>query len=866
MKLKTYQLETLEVLRRFLESARVRGPAAAYAAVTDEPEQARRLGPYRAAYRPLPGAPETPYVCLRLPTGGGKTILGAHAIDVARGAWLERDHPLVLWFTPSTIIRKQTAEAFRDPRHPYRQVLNAAFEGRVRVWDIGEFREIRPHDLRQNLCVVVATIQTLRVKDTEGRKVYAHDENLEGFFTGLPPGTPGLEAGDDGRPRYSFANVLHLHQPLMVVDEAHGAVTGLTREMQARVNPSAIIELTATPQGRNNILHSVGAQALKAEQMVKLPIALAEHPHWHAAVTGAVATRARLAEAAKDEPDYIRPVALYQAQPKNETATVEVLRRRLIDDENVPAERIAVATGTQRELDGVDLFDPACPIEHVITVEALKEGWDAPFAYVFCSVQSLRSATDAEQLLGRVLRMPYARRRRSPLLNRAYAHLSESSFQEAARALTDRLIDMGFDEQEAREAVIEARAEEGGLALEGGSDAASGAIVLTQVLTATAALEALAARPLAGVTLTEAGEGRFELSLTGALSPEVLAAVAEAAAPFDRHALEAAARVHGLRLERAAAVLVMPALAVADAQGELRLADSELFMEDRDWRLRDHPAHLTPAEFDIETDGLLLEIDLEGERLVSRYVAHEGPLTLAVENWTEPNLVLWLDRRLRRPEIAQDDLVAWLSGAVASLTRRGIAVSALTAAKYPLAQALERKIAAAARTERTRAYQAALFERGARPAISFDEGFRFEQGMYAGARRYGGRHRFDRHLLAEIPALDGEDGGEEEQCAIHLDTVPGVKHWVRNVSRNSRSFRLPLADGDFYPDFVAELDDGRPLVVEYKGALTANAPDVPEKRAVGALWERSGGGLFLIVERRVDDLDMRGQIRRKIAG
>ncbi|MBP2151609.1 hypothetical protein [Xanthobacter flavus] len=43
---------------------------------------------------------------------------------------------------------------------------------------------------------------------------------------------------------------------------------------------------------------------------------------------------------------------------------------------------------------------------------------------MFCSVQNIGSATDAEQLLGRVLRMPYARRRKADALNRAYAHVS----------------------------------------------------------------------------------------------------------------------------------------------------------------------------------------------------------------------------------------------------------------------------------------------------------------------------------------------------------------------------------------------------------------------------------------------------------
>lgn len=104
--------------------------------------------------------------------------------------------------------------------------------------------------------------------------------------------------------------------------------------------------------------------------------------------------------------------------------TVEALKTHLVEVEQIAPERIAVATGDQRELDGINLFDPKCPIEYVITVEALKEGWDCSFAYVFCSVQNIGSATDAEQLLGRVLRMPYARRRKADALNRAYAHVS----------------------------------------------------------------------------------------------------------------------------------------------------------------------------------------------------------------------------------------------------------------------------------------------------------------------------------------------------------------------------------------------------------------------------------------------------------
>src|SRR3546814_548238 len=99
----------------------------------------------------------------------------------------------------------------------------------------------------------------------------------------------------------------------MVVDEAHNAVTGLSREMQARVNPSAIVEFTATPRFDSNILHSVTAQELKQEEMIKLPIILSENDSWQNAVNGAVAARASLAETAEADRDYIRPIVLFQA-------------------------------------------------------------------------------------------------------------------------------------------------------------------------------------------------------------------------------------------------------------------------------------------------------------------------------------------------------------------------------------------------------------------------------------------------------------------------------------------------------------------------------------------------------------------------
>ena len=117
--------------------------------------------------------------------------------------------------------------------------------------------------------------------------------------------------------------------------------------MQARVNPCAIVEYTATPRKKSNILHSVSALELKREEMIKLPVALSEFDTWQSAVNGAVAARAALSEKARDDADYIRPIVLFQAQARNLDVPIQALKAHLIDVEQVTEERIAVATGEQ---------------------------------------------------------------------------------------------------------------------------------------------------------------------------------------------------------------------------------------------------------------------------------------------------------------------------------------------------------------------------------------------------------------------------------------------------------------------------------------------------------------------------------------
>jgi type III restriction enzyme len=883
MQLKQYQIDTLSTLRKFLENCRIAGPQNAFNAIVNETEQKKRLGSYYGPYRPLPNLGNVPYCCLRLPTGGGKTILGAYAIKVAQEAWIEKDYPVVLWLVPSNTIRTQTVDALKKPAHPYRAVLDEAFEGRVRVFDIVDFETIRPSDMRDNLCLIVGTIQTLRVNNTEGRKVYAHHEALEPHFAGVPNKLVGLEQIDVGKAgagtiKFSLANLLHMNNPLMIVDEAHGAVTGLTQDIRERVNPCAVIEFTATPQANNNTLHNVKASELQDAEMIKLPIVLGEHQTWQEAVDAAIQTRSTLEEEAKGESQYVRPLVLFQAEDKGRDVTVEVLRQYLLDSK-IGENQIAVATGDQRDLDSIDLFSRTEPVRFIITKEALKEGWDCSFAYVFCSVANVSSATDVEQLLGRVMRMPYATRRKSDKLNRAYAHVPETKFGAAAEALRDKLVSkMGFEQQEAENVLVPSPQ-----STLGGSDFFGRAARPRPMLDVTlrpnpVLLEKASALLAEGVQISQTPTGAIKVVTQKPLNAAAKQIIARTVSAEEAKNFAEAAHAFELECQKElspaelGATFIVPALA-AWVQDDLIFVDPDTLLDDFEWSIADTPARLEKGEFDVQDDGRTFEIFLDGERmsLGQADAQTQLPWDAPVAEWTAERLAIWLDKQNHDAAFSQSDMLNWTTELVRYLTvSRGFAASQLYRLKFILSRKVAEKITAARKVARDAAHQKLLFGPQARVELSLDFGPKFHANMYFGQPVYNGPWQFKRSFLGPhgVGAFDGQRNlygeGEEFDCAKMLDSLPQVKHWVRNIARHPNSFKLPLAQSNFYPDFVAELQDGGILVVEYKGELTIHAAE--ERRTIGEKWQQAStqGDLFVIVEKEMDGLDMRAQLQRKI--
>lgn len=437
MELKKYQRTAIETLQGYLKELQKVGAKYAFMGITDKP------------YNPN-FFEDIPFVCIKIPTGGGKTLVGCHALqEIMRNALAQKmDKGVVVWFVPSEAIKTQTLKKFKDKNDPHRRILDEAFQNGVRVFSNEEALKIRKDDVGDNLCVIISSLEAFRKeKSLQNKyKVYKENGSLLSHFENLS-NEDGLEKDEDGTVINSLANVVKMNNPLIVIDEGHKTQTQLSIDFIKDLNPCFIIEYTATPRGGSNILVDISASQLKAEDMVKIPIVLESATQWQNAVARGVEKRDELEKEAKNlKSEYIRPIVLLQAQPQskvNDNITVEQLKAHLISAK-ISEDEIAIKTSDRNDLEGVDLFSKKCKIRYIITVNALAEGWDCSFAYVLVSVANVGAKIAVEQIIGRIIRMPYAKKKTNEDLNRCYIFASARNFNEAATQIIGGLESNGY--------------------------------------------------------------------------------------------------------------------------------------------------------------------------------------------------------------------------------------------------------------------------------------------------------------------------------------------------------------------------------------------------------------------------------------
>ena len=447
MELKRYQRDVLDDIEAYLVSLdRTSGINAAWREYWAGKGMGLGIAPY---FDDLDGVPN---VCIKVPTGGGKTFLAASSVKTIFDRLPTGKSKFVVWLVPSDAILTQTVANLSNPNHPYRQRLNRDFGGAVNVYTKEQLlnaQNFKPTDVMENLSVCVFCYASIRANPTkkDDKKIYQENGNLIAFSEYF--NDRELLLADT--PETALMQVVRQMNPVVVVDESHNAKSELSIAMLKNLNPSFVLSMTATPTERSNIISYANARELKRENMVKLPVIVYNRPDRASVIHDAVKLRGVLEKKAKVNNEYIRPIVLFQAQPKNsdDAATFDTIKAKLVNM-GIPAEEIAIKTANKDELKTIDLMAKNCPIRYIITVNALKEGWDCPFAYILASLANKTSTVDVEQIVGRILRQPYARRHSDPLLNMSFVLASSGDFQTTVRSVVEGLNGAGFSAQDYR--------------------------------------------------------------------------------------------------------------------------------------------------------------------------------------------------------------------------------------------------------------------------------------------------------------------------------------------------------------------------------------------------------------------------------
>jgi type III restriction enzyme len=494
MRLKGYQEDVLEKLSAYLKllseetDRHVKAAAALKAAgvKTDLPDPVEAswkkasegglVPPSAGEWRGLEDGTRhsIPHLCFKVPTGGGKTLLATHAVERVLTDHFRRRTGLVLWIVPSTAIYDQTKKQLWDRGHPYRQVLERASAGRVKV--IEKLGAFTAEDVRDRLCVLLLMLQSAGRSSKDSLKVFSDNGNYGSFFpqsddypalNKLKDEIPNLDLNSlaEGaiagvKPasiKQSLGNALRLIRPIIVLDEGHRAYSDIARGTLSGLNPCFMIELSATPNaGRSNILVNVSGRELKDEEMIKLPLQLTsfQNETWKRVLAEAADDLNKLQERAAEfqirQGRYIRPILLVRVdrtgkeQRNGEFVHSEDVFEYLTQQLGFAPEAVRRQTAEVKELKGEDLLSELCPVRAVITKDALREGWDCPFAYSLAILSKTTATTALTQMVGRVLRQPHAQRTGVEELDQACVYCADVTVNTALENIKKGLEEEGL--------------------------------------------------------------------------------------------------------------------------------------------------------------------------------------------------------------------------------------------------------------------------------------------------------------------------------------------------------------------------------------------------------------------------------------
>ena len=416
--------------------------------------------------RPITGAGKFyPRVCIKMPTGGGKTLIAIETIRAYQNLFAKRKTGLVVWITHRDQIYRQTIENLQNKSHVYRQFLDQASGNRTLILEKGQ--AIRRQDVKENLVVLMLMIQAARnsevnkmFEDSGGYTDFFPLENRYDLHKTLSEQMPNLDRTEDSlyermQIKTSLGNVIRTLEPLLIVDEFHTMFTDIAKATLDGLNPSVVIGLSATPlERRMNIISSVSGKELKAEDMIKLDMHLrGPNQDWQEMLAAVKQQREELEKKGKkleqNKGVYIRPIALIQVErlgpdQRGRGFVHSEDAREFLVSLDVPKHEIAVKSAYRDEIKQQKLLLKESEIRYIITKEALKEGWDCSFAYILGVIPNARNNASMTQLVGRILRQPYAKKTGVADLDESYVFFASGHTEEVLEKVRKGFEDEGL--------------------------------------------------------------------------------------------------------------------------------------------------------------------------------------------------------------------------------------------------------------------------------------------------------------------------------------------------------------------------------------------------------------------------------------
>ena len=769
-----------------------------------------------------------PQVCFKVPTGGGKTFMAAASLRVIFDE-LPAQNKFVVWLVPSETILAQTYKNLCDAAHPYRRRLEADFGGQVAVYGKEQLlagENFSPAEVAAQLTVAVLSYDSFRTSNKDGRRAYRQNGQLNQFVAHFAADEKLLPDADES----SLVSVIRHYKPVVIVDESHHAATTLSVDMLRNFNPRFILELTATPRTTSNVIAYVPAAKLKSAAMVKLPVIVYNRHSRDDVIADAITFRELLERVGRTEG--VRPIVLFQAetQGKGDRATFDRIKAELITSHDIPAEQIAVKTADINDLRGVDLLAADCPVRYIITINALKEGWDCPFAYVLASLANRTSEIDVEQILGRILRRPFTKNFSDALLNQSYVFTSSADFQATLDKIVTGLNSAGFSRRECRVA--------DDLPTTDFTPPAQGNIfqppptVTETAFTPNTASENFSvdmeaqARQFGDAYATDISDGdiRSEEELTKMTVFKMR----------DRY--------------RDALNLQLPQFHYVEDAGNL-FGNDEPRRVNVDWLLK----NFTLADKDtvINFDNLRREVasfDVHGDDdFLSRKFLSDAELKIFLEHFDElappaqinqcaEKITTVIDRRRKLPPT--QDITAYVKRIVENFSREQIRDAVINTEAY--ADRIRDKINAMQTVHAASRFNALIDARKIFAASSYTLPAEISPPTF---------NRWSNSLYEAEESVNGW----EFQIAAALSKLDNVHWWHRN--RAQKEFCL---NGfiNHYPDFIVRMKSGVTLLVEAKGDDRDNS-DSRHKLTLGKIWEAKSGadkfGYFMVFDKNPID-------------